>query len=131
VSLDALATEDLDPENQVLLGGDSGLRGYPVRYQAGKASALLTVEQRFYSDWYPFHLLRVGAAAFVDVGKAWDVTGPPEAALGILRDIGVGLRITSPHSSSGRMLHIDLAYPLDGPENIREARLIIETSKSF
>ncbi len=123
--------ENVDTDEQIALGGDSGLRGYPVRYQAGKASTLLTVEQRFYSDWYPFHLFRVGAAAFVDVGKVWDVTGSPEAALGLLRDVGVGLRITSPHSSSGRMLHIDLAYPLDGPENIREAQLVIETSKSF
>ncbi len=123
--------ENVDTDEQIALGGDNGLRGYPVRYQAGKASALLTVEQRFYSDWYPFHLFRVGAAAFVDVGKVWDVTGPPGAALGLLRDVGVGLRITSPHSSSGRMLHIDLAYPLDGPESIRGAQIVIETSKSF
>lgn len=123
--------ENVDTDEQIALGGDTGLRGYPVRYQAGKATALLTLEQRFYSDWYPFHLFRVGAAAFIDVGKVWDVTGPPEADLGLLRDVGVGLRITSPHSSSGRMLHIDLAYPLDGPEDIRGAQLVIETSKSF
>ncbi len=36
----------LDPEEQLLLGGDSGLRGYPLRYQAGKARALAVIEQR-------------------------------------------------------------------------------------
>jgi hypothetical protein len=27
---------DLDADRQVLIGGDSGLRGYPLRYQAGQ-----------------------------------------------------------------------------------------------
>ncbi len=36
LSLSALATHELDPETQVLLGGDNGLRGYPIRYQAGE-----------------------------------------------------------------------------------------------
>jgi hypothetical protein len=35
VTLSSLLTDDLDPEKQVLLGGDNGLRGYPIRYQAG------------------------------------------------------------------------------------------------
>ena len=48
--------DDLDAERQLLLGGDNGLRGYPLRYQAGTSRALLTVEERYYTDWYPFHL---------------------------------------------------------------------------
>ena len=35
-------TEQLDTELQLLLGGDNGLRGYPLRYQAGTARALFT-----------------------------------------------------------------------------------------
>lgn len=50
----------------LLLGGDNGLRGYPLRYQSGDKRALLTVEQRVYSDWYPFRLFRVGGAVFYD-----------------------------------------------------------------
>ena len=30
------------------LGGDSGLRGYPIRYQAGDHLNLITVEQRYF-----------------------------------------------------------------------------------
>ena len=45
---------------QLLLGGDNGLRGYPLRYEAGTSRALLTVEQRVFTDWYPFRLVRVG-----------------------------------------------------------------------
>jgi len=44
----------LDLENQILLGGDNGLRGYPLRYQDGTARALWTLEQRYFTDWYPF-----------------------------------------------------------------------------
>jgi len=72
VSLSALATHELDPDMQVLLGGDNGLRGYPIRYQAGENRALFTVEQRFYTDFYPWRLFRFGYAAFFDAGR---VTG--------------------------------------------------------
>jgi hypothetical protein len=50
-----------------------GLRGYPLRYESGTSRGLLTVEQRFYTDWYPFRLVRFGAAIFGDVGRTWGV----------------------------------------------------------
>ena len=42
-------------------GGDNGLRGYPLRYESGTSRGILTVEQRVFTDWYPFRLARVGA----------------------------------------------------------------------
>lgn len=127
----ALAGEMPDPNEQIALGGDNGLRGYPLRYQSGDYAALFTLEQRFYSDWYPFRLFRIGAAAFLDAGRVWQPDGGPGHGLGLLRDAGIGLRIGSPRSSTGRMLHIDLAWPLDGPDEIRGAQLVVETTKSF
>jgi hemolysin activation/secretion protein len=129
--LSGAAAEQTDPNEQLTIGGDNGLRGYPMRYQAAKKVAMFTLEQRFYTDWYPFRLFRVGAVAFADVGRAWGVYGVPDADLGLLRDVGVGLRIGTPRSSRGNMLHIDVAYPLDGPPDIRHAQFIIETSTSF
>ncbi|MEO8165434.1 MAG: hypothetical protein ABI619_08555, partial [Betaproteobacteria bacterium] len=41
--------EDID---LLLLGGDNGLRGYPLRYQSGERRALFTVEERVYTNWY-------------------------------------------------------------------------------
>ena len=32
------------------LGGDTGLRGYPLRYQNGNQRALFTVEERLYTN---------------------------------------------------------------------------------
>ena len=61
--------DNLDLDNLVELGGDSGLRGYPLRYQVGDSKVLFTVEQRWFSDWYPFRFFRVGAAVFADAGS--------------------------------------------------------------
>ena len=123
--------DDLDAERQLLLGGDNGLRGYPLRYQAGTSRALLTVEERYYTDWYPFHLFYVGAAAFFDVGRTWgtDVTGAESA--GWLRDVGIGLRLGSSRSSFGNVIHIDLAFPLDGDDDIDDVQLLVKTKARF
>jgi len=129
--LSGAVAEQPDTDEQLTIGGDNGLRGYPMRYQAAKAVAMFTLEQRFYTDWYPFRLFRVGAVMFADVGRAWGVYGTPDAELGLLRDVGVGLRIGNSRSSRGSMLHIDVAYPLDGPADIRHAQFILETSSSF
>jgi outer membrane protein assembly factor BamA len=131
IGLEASAGTNLDIDNPLLLGGDNGLRGYPIRYQAGSSRALLTVEQRVFTDWFPFRLFHVGAAAFMDVGRTWG-TGPVGGEnLGLLRDVGVGLRLGNARSGIGRMLHIDLAFPLDGENDIRGAQLLIEAKRTF
>jgi hypothetical protein len=131
VSLSGTAAEQLDAEYQLTLGGDNGLRGYPLRYQAGTASALLTLEQRYYTRWYPFRLFHVGAAAFFDAGRTWgrDVTGA--GSLGLLKDVGIGLRLGSSRSSFGNVVHIDLAFPLDATGDIDEVQLLVVTRGSF
>jgi hypothetical protein len=130
-SISGSLTSNLDPEKQLLLGGDSGLRGYPLRYQAGKANALVTLEERFYSSWQPLKLFNVGAAVFFDAGRAWGQDEYAAAPSGILKDIGVGLRLGSARSGLGNVLHIDLAMPLDRTNDIDSLQLLIETKKSF
>jgi hemolysin activation/secretion protein len=124
-------TKNLDPESQLLLGGDNGLRGYPLRYQAGTASALLTLEERYYTGWYPFRLFHVAAAVFFDMGRTWgeDITGG--TSLGLLKDVGVGLRLGSSRSAFGNVLHIDLAFPLDGDASIDNVQLLVQTKGRF
>ena len=124
-------TEALDAENQLLLGGDNGLRGYPLRYQAGTSRALLTLEQRYYTGWYPFHLFHVGAAAFFDMGRTWGSDVAASENLGLLKDVGIGLRFGSSRSSFGNVIHVDLAFPLDGDDSIDSVQLLIETKASF
>jgi hemolysin activation/secretion protein len=119
---------NLDPEKQILLGGDSGLRGYPLRYQDGDARLLFTVEQRFFTDYYPFRLLHVGGAVFFDAGRTW---GGGASQLGLLRDVGLGLRLSSSRSGLGNVIHIDLAFPLDGDPSIKSAQWLVTTKASF
>jgi outer membrane protein assembly factor BamA len=132
VSLSALATDDLDPENQVLLGGDNGLRGYPIRYQAGESRTILNVEQRFFTDYYPWRLFRVGYAVFADVGRVGGRDPRAAPNLGTLSNVGVGLRLTSPRASGRNVVHIDLAFPLNRDDPTIDAmQFVIETKGSF
>ena len=124
-------THALDLDHQLLLGGDNGLRGYPLRYQSGERSARFTVEQRFFSDWYPFRLFRVGAAAFFDAGRTFGDDALDTPNYGLLRDVGVGLRLGNSRSGLGNIIHVDLAFPLDGPDDLRAMQFLIETRKEF
>lgn len=130
-SVSGTVTENLDPEQQLLLGGDNGLRGYPLRYQAGTSMALLTLEERYYTDWYPFRLFHVAGAVFYDMGRTWgtDVTGATSA--GLLKDVGIGLRLGSSRSAFGNVLHVDLAFPLDGDPSISNVQFVVETKGQF
>ncbi len=137
-TLEYAAGERLDGERQILLGGDNGLRGYPLRYQTGESRALLTVEQRVFTSWHPLQLFHVGAAAFFDIGRTWDPDDiTPDRALGHqlsqgwLRDVGVGLRLSSSRSGLGNVIHIDLAFPLDGDGSIDRIQYLVTTHTSF
>ena len=131
MTLDASWGNALDLDNLEDLGGDTGLRGYPLRYQTGDSRVILTAEQRYFTDWYPFRLFRVGGAMFADIGRTWGnnpVGGPP---LGWLKNIGVGLRLGPTRSSGRDMIHIDVAFPLDGDPSIDSVQLLIESKRSF
>ncbi|HZF26651.1 MAG TPA: hypothetical protein VEZ88_10355 [Steroidobacteraceae bacterium] len=130
-TLQGAAGHNLDLDNQILLGGDNGLRGYPLRYQGGESRALLTLEQRYFTDWYPFRLFRVGAAAFFDVGRTWGDAPLNTPSLGLLKDVGVGLRLGSSRSGLGNIIHIDLAFPLDGDPSISKVQFLVETKERF
>ncbi len=134
VSLRTDAAYRLDRESQLLLGGDSGLRGYPLRYQDGDRRVLVTLEQRFYTDWHVFKLFRVGGAVFFDAGRAWFVSAPAPAGrpdLGLLKDAGFGLRLASSRSSTAAMAHLDFAWALDGDPSIRRFQIFISTRETF
>ena len=120
-----------DPGDQLLLGGDNGLRGYPLRYQSGDRLALISLEERVYTDWYLFRLLRVGGAVFYDGGRAWG--GPNESTVnpGWLNDIGFGLRFFSVRSAFGTVWHVDFAFPLDADPGIRSFQFLVKSKVRF
>ena len=124
-------TDGLTDDNQLTLGGDSGLRGYEQHYQVGDRSFLVNIEQRYYPDWHPFKLIRVGAAAFFDVGRAWFTDRDNGSNGGVLKNAGIGLRLTSSRAEKGRMMHIDLAVPFDKDDDVDDVQLLVTVKSSF
>jgi hemolysin activation/secretion protein len=133
VRLSGDAGHDLDGDHTLQLGGDTGLRGYPLRYQNGNQRALFTWEERLYTNWYLFRLFNVGAAAFYDMGRTWGTTLVPTPQLGLLKDAGVGLRLGNARSSFGSVIHIDLAVPFDRTAgvDISSIQFLVSTEQSF
>jgi hypothetical protein len=110
------ASRNLPVDRQLLLGGDTGLRGYPNRYQVGDRSWLVTIEQRYFSPAYPLRLFRIGGALFFDVGRAWFPGDPDDDGYGVLANVGAGLRIDPTRIWRDRVVHLDFSVPLrDGP----------------
>ncbi|MGQ0580126.1 MAG: hypothetical protein ACT4PQ_14615 [Betaproteobacteria bacterium] len=120
-----------DIADLLTLGGDNGLRGYPLRYQSGDRRALLTFEERVYSDWYPLRLFRVGGAVFFDVGRAWGGENANTVNPGWLSDVGFGLRILSSRSASGNVFHADVAFPLNPDPSIESVQFLFTSKLSY
>jgi hypothetical protein len=120
-----------DALDMLLLGGDNGLRGYPLRYQAGDRRALFTAEERVYGNAFVWNLFRVGAAAFVDVGRAWGGPHVNTGNPGWLADVGIGLRISNVRVSTKDVLHIDIAFPLQATPDIRKVQFLVKGKTSF
>ena len=131
VSLSGDTLKDPTASSQLTLGGDSGLRGYPRSYQTGDRRLLLNVEERVYTDWYPFRLFRVGGAVFYDWGRAWGGPGESPSSVRWLSDVGFGLRVLSTRSSFGNVLHVDFAFPLNRDPSIKSFQFLVQTKVSL
>jgi outer membrane protein assembly factor BamA len=130
-ALSADAVDNPDIPGPLQIGGDTGLRGYPLRYQAGERRVLATLEARAYSDWYPFRLFRVGGAVFYDTGRAWKGENQNTINSGWLRDVGFGLRLLSARTSRGNVLHMDVAWALDRDPSIDSVQFLVKTKVAF
>ena len=131
MTLEGTAGHDLDLDNPVQLGGKSGLRGYPLRYQTGDSKLLFTIEQRYFADWYPFRLFRVGGAVFADVGRTWGDNPIGEENFGWLPNVGFGLRFTPTRFSTDKVAHLDFAFPLGGDASIDSVQILLEAKRGF
>ena len=131
MTLAGTAGHDLDLDNPVQLGGKSGLRGYPLRYQGGDSKLLFTIEQRYFTDWYPWRLFRVGGAIFADVGRTWGENPLDERNFGWLKNVGFGFRFAPTRFSARKTAHLDFAFPLDGDPSIDSVQVVLEAKRSF
>ncbi|HEX7035165.1 MAG TPA: hypothetical protein VF210_05295 [Pseudomonadales bacterium] len=136
-SAEAIKNPTLD--RQLLLGGEVGLRGYPNRYQTGDRRFLLTIEERYYSNLYPLRMFRLGAAAFIDVGRAWYEAATPEwlpddrsgGHFDVLANAGLGLRLESTRTRRDQIVHLDVAFPVRGGPNVRDVEITLTAKQSL
>jgi outer membrane protein assembly factor BamA len=131
LSLAGDIVRDATGATQLLLGGDTGLRGYPRNYQSGDQRVVFNVEDRVYTDWYPLRLFRVGGAVFYDLGRAWGGPGANTEHTGWISDVGFGLRILNARTAFGNVLHIDLAFPLTYDPSIRKVQFLVQSQATF
>ncbi len=124
-------TKGLTSDRQVVLGGENGMRGYERNYQVGDRSYVLNIEERYYSDLHIFRLFRVGAAAFLDVGRAWYDDRDNGANGGTLVDVGIGLRLNSSRANKNRVVHVDLAFPLASGDDVDSVQLLFRVREQF
>ncbi len=121
--------QDLAQYEELTIGDMTGLRGYPTDFQRGEKSYVFTVERRYFSDWHIFNLLRVGAVAFFDVGKAWGLEQYGYSPT--LSNVGFGLRLSSSKVRIGNVVHIDVATPMTARDGVDKYQLTIGAQQKF
>ncbi|MBI3550930.1 MAG: hypothetical protein HY077_00305 [Elusimicrobia bacterium] len=113
--IEANKGRNLDGENQIILGGNNGLRGYKNYSFTGAESLLLNLEDRFFLPGEYFHLVRFGAAVFWDTG-AVEPAGRGMTFKDFRSDLGLGLRASPTRGQTGNVVRLDLARSLQrGP----------------
>lgn len=108
----AVYSHNINAGRQVALGGLTGARAFDNRFQLGDRRIQLSLEERKYTDLHILNLIRVGYAAFLDVGRAWDPGTDDGIEQDLLANVGIGLRLASSKADVGRVVHIDGAFPL-------------------
>ncbi len=125
-------TKNLFSDQQLLLGGDNGLRGYPSRYQAGDRRYLISAEHRFYLNREIWRLFRLGTAVFADIGRAWFPNIDNGIGGDTLYDAGFGLRISPTRAGKNVVLHLDFAFPLNAEDDdVDDFQIIFEAKSRF
>jgi hypothetical protein len=135
IGLNSTFSHNLRNGEQVDLGGNAGLRGFDNHFLTGDHSTVFTIEQRLFTKTHPFNLVRLGYAAFVDVGATY---GGDRSALDadsgeVFSNVGFGLRLAPSKSEKGQVIHVDLAYPISGDfqTKSRSLQFTAELKKSF
>ncbi len=104
-----VAGRDVARDFQLVAGGLSGLRAYPVHALAGQKLWRVNAEDRFPGREY-WGLVRVGGAAFYDAAR---MMGSGAEGTGWYQNAGIGLRLAFSRSSPADVVRFDVAIPID------------------
>jgi hypothetical protein len=98
----------LRTEQDIVLDGESGIRGYDRFFRTGDRAAVVNVEGRFFPGLHILDVL-LGAAAFVDIGQSWK----PFETMKIYMphsSYGVGLRVSLEKISKNELIRLDFSH---------------------
>lgn len=139
--------------NLLLLGGDSGLRGFKVRRFEGTNRFLINLEDRLHFEREYFKLLRLGMAVFLDVGNAWGGTRTEEQRLceldplsgtrscqtravsvhndfgNLKADVGFAILADVVRASAAGFVRLNFAYPVNG-DKFDQGSILISFGRS-
>jgi len=101
------------PEQLCYLGGAEGLRGYPNALHPGDAHWVVSLEQRWFTDYRWWALFRLGCMLFADLGAVRRLDGNGWSR--VYPDLGFALRLGDLKSSLARVLVLSVAFPLEAP----------------
>lgn len=103
------AGQRMPREFQLVAGGLSGLRAFPVQDVTGTQLWRGNAEWRFTAKRNWMQLVTLGGAVFWDSGRAW---GPGSGGEQWHHDAGFGLRLSLPHSALNAVARFDVAWPV-------------------
>lgn len=126
--LNLTAGSNLRQDEQLTIGGNDNLRGYPTNYQRGDRRWVFSVERRRFTNWQIFNLAYVGGAVYVDAGQAWE-QGQPRGST--LANAGLGLRLSPSKFRVDRVLHLDVATPLVDQDQVDDVQYIVTGRVDF
>ncbi|MFQ5652304.1 MAG: BamA/TamA family outer membrane protein, partial [bacterium] len=104
-------SKDSEIETPFILGGDSGLRGFPAREFSGTRRLLINLENRVFTS-FNFLTVAFGGVVFFDLGNVWRASESLDLA-DLNYSMGVGLRLGYTKSPSSRVGRIDFGWALN------------------
>lgn len=103
-----LGSWELSGAQNLILGGATGIRGYPREFKTGEKLAVTGLEFRVNPGIRPLSSF-LGLAAFVDAGRTWN-RGEVFNFKDYYFSGGLGLRFALDRSSKSRLFRVDMAY---------------------
>jgi hypothetical protein len=117
------------PESFLSLGASDGVRGYVNDFLPGDRRWIVSLEDRFVTDWILWGMAQVGFVIFADAGAlrrletgAWSRT---------YADVGGGLRVGNLKSAFGRVAVATFAFPLVKGEGVNGFEIFIGNEIPF
>ncbi len=121
-----LASDELLP-----LGGDEGLRGYPSEFLLGERRLLINLEHRYIFDAHYLNIVRFAGVIFFDMGQTMSHSSTVATDSELLTSTGIGIRMSSSKTNIGKIVHIDLAFPLQQRDVVGDYEIRITGEATF